>query len=341
MPLFKTRLDTDDRTLLLRQLALLCGNGLSLNKGIRRLAEHNESEGVRSYCRYILENSDHRQVPEELFDPMIKAVLDRCSESAELASAVAEGLYEMADVNETTAQYDKSLKMALVYPVLVFSVFIVVLAMILIFVIPVFQDVFSGFGSRLPALTRTVLAISLWFKTYGVYIAAGIAGALLLFKKTPGCQRLFTWAVPGLRKVMKDVAAIHFSQLFAVMLRLGLPLEGAFQMAAQSVTQTAYGMRLTRNAAPVADLAGLKKTLKASGVFTESITGVIDFVEQTDTLPKIFADFSTFLRKGFDAQLKKTYKQIEVAAFLITAICIGGAVIAMYLPIFKMAGVLG
>jgi type IV pilus assembly protein PilC len=341
MPLFKTKLDTDDRTLLLRQLALLCGNGLSQDQAIHRLAEHNESERVRSYCRSRLENSDRRQAPMELFDPMITAVLDRCSESAEMASVVAEGLHDLADVNETTAQYDKSLKSALVYPVAVFSIFIVVLALILIFVIPVFEDVFSGLGSRLPDFTRTVLAISRWFKTYGVFVASGIVGMLLLFKKRPGCQLLYAWAVPGLGKVMKDVAAIHFSQLFAVMLRFGLPLDGAFQIAAQSVSQTTYGVRLARNTARVTDLTSLKETMKASGIFAESITGVLAFVEQTDVLPKIFADFSTFLRKGFDAQLKKTYKQIEVAAFLLTAICIGGAVVAMYLPIFRMAGALG
>jgi type IV pilus assembly protein PilC len=183
--------------------------------------------------------------------------------------------------------------------------------------------------------------ISRWFKTYGVFVASGIVGMLLLFKKRPGCQLLYAWAVPGLGKVMKDVAAIHFSQLFAVMLRFGLPLDGAFQIAAQSVSQTTYGVRLARNTARVTDLTSLKETMKASGIFAESITGVLAFVEQTDVLPKIFADFSTFLRKGFDAQLKKTYKQIEVAAFLLTAICIGGAVVAMYLPIFRMAGALG
>lgn len=341
MPLFKKRLDSNDRTLLLRQLALLCGNGLSMDQAIRRLARHNESAGVRSYCRSLLETSDRHDTPDALCDPLMAAVLDRCSESTDLSPTVAEGLYEMADVNEATAQYDKSLKSALVYPITVFSIFIVVLAIVLVFVIPVFEDLFAGFGSHLPDPTRTVLAISRWFKTYVAFVAAGIAVILMLLKKSPGCRVLFTWAVPGLRKVMQDVAAIHFSQLFAILLKFGMSLDGAFQIAAQSVSKTAYGMRFTRHIAQVTDLASLKETMKTSGVFNESITGVIDFVEQTDVLPKIFADFSTYLRKGFDARLKKAYRQIEVAAFLITAICIGGAVIAMYLPIFRMAGAMG
>jgi type IV pilus assembly protein PilC len=341
MPLLDKRLDSNDRTLLLRQLALLCGNGLSMDQAIRRLARHNESAGVRSFCQSMLDAPDGRGPADALLDPVMTAVLQRCSENAELAPTVAEGLYEMADVNETTAQYDKSLTSALAYPVLVFSVFIGVLTIILLFVIPVFDSLFSGFGGHLPDLTRAVLAISQWLRSYALLAAAGIAGLLLLFKKTPACRLLFAWAVPGLRRVMQHVAAIHFSQVFAILLKFGLPLDEAFQMAAQSVSQTAYGMRLAQQAARVADLAGLKAALKASGIFTESLTGVIDFVEHSDALQKAFSDFSTYLRKGFDARLKTAYKQIEVTVFLMTAVCIGTAVIALYLPIFRLAGAIG
>ncbi len=341
MPLFHKRLDPNDRTLLLRQLALLCGNGLSMDQAIRRLAQHNESAKVRSYCRSLLDQTDRRDTTDAFFDPLVTAVLERCSESAAQTSTMAEGLYAMADVTETTAQYDKSLKSALAYPVAVFLVFIVVLAVVLIFVIPVFQDLFAGYGGRLPGSTRMVLAISGWFKTYIELIVGGIVAILVLFKRAPACRLWFTWAVPGLRGVMKDVAAIHFSQSLGLLLKLGMPLAGAFQIAAQSISKSAYGTRLTRNMKPVADLASLKATMKASGVFAESITGVIDLVEQAEMLPKIFSDFSTYLRKGFDAQLKRAYKQIEVAAFLMTAVWIGGAVIAMYLPIFTMAGAIG
>jgi type IV pilus assembly protein PilC len=341
MPLIKRRLKPHHRTLLLRQLALLCGNGHTMDQAFRRLARHNESSGVRSFCRSMLEKTGRSDIPDELFDPLMVQLLNQCSENAAMAATLAEGLHEMADASETTAQYDKSLKSALVYPLAIFSVFIVVLAVILVFVIPVFESLFSGYGGRLPEMTRTVLETAGWFKTHGGFVAAGIAVILLIFIKAPRSRMLLTWIVPGLRKVMQDVAAIHFSRLFALLLRLGLPLEAAFQMGAQSLAKTAFGLRLTRHGAPVTDLAGLKAALKASGVFTESLTSLIDCVERPDALPKIFGDFSTYLSKGFDAQLKKTYRQIEVAAFLMTAVVIGTAVIAMYLPIFRMAGAIG
>jgi len=67
----------------------------------------------------------------------------------------------------------------------------------------------------------------------------------------------------------------------------------------------------------------------------------MDFAEQPGMLPGIFADFSKFLRKGFDARLGRTYRSMEVAAFLASAIIVGGMLIAMYLPIFRMAGAVG
>jgi type IV pilus assembly protein PilC len=341
MSLFKKRLASDDRTLLLRQLSLLCGNGLSVDQAIRRLAGRNESAGVRAYCQTLLEKADRRDDPDGLFDPLLSAVLRQCSESAAPAPTVAQGFSEMAEVHETTDRFDQALKSALVYPVMVFSVFAVVVAVLLIFVIPVFESIFSDFGGSLPGPTRLVLAISRWFGTYAAVVVAGIVGGLLLLKKVPASRLLFIWAVPGLRQVARGVTAIQFSQLFAVLLKLGLPLEAAYKTASQAVSTAAYGMRLARQVGPVTDIAGLKAALKSSGVFTESITGLVDLVEHTEALPKIFGDFSAFLRKGFDARLKKTYKQIEVAAFLMTGFFVGGAVIAMYLPIFRMAGALG
>ena len=91
MPLLRTRLDSNDRTLLLRQLALLCGNGLSMDEAIRRLARHNESAGVRSFCQSMMEKPECRDTSDELFEPLLAALLDRCSEKAELTATLADG----------------------------------------------------------------------------------------------------------------------------------------------------------------------------------------------------------------------------------------------------------
>ncbi len=337
----RKKLKPAERALFLRQLAILCGNGLSLTEAIQKLAQNNESPPVKAYCRYLMERQQGLNSEEKEGSLFEGTLLARLSDKAEDPGIFAEALDELADVNETTAHYSSSLSSVLFYPAIILGTSIMLCAVLLIFVIPVFEEMFSDFGASLPASTMRVLVISHWLKEYFVFLVLAFLLVVWGCRLLPEARLPIFWLVPGLGKVVKDVTAIHFSHLFSALLKFGFPLPEAFQISVQSMTPTVYGRRLKRLEDTFNDLEGLKSEFKKSAVFPVSTMALIDIAESPDILAQSFAGLSKYLRKNFDNQLGKTFRVMEVMAIIFVGIIVGGLVISMYLPIFKMAGAVG
>ncbi|MDA8141696.1 MAG: type II secretion system F family protein [Desulfobacteraceae bacterium] len=340
MIFLRKRLAPEQRALLFRQLALLCASGMTIPKAIQRLSQRNESKPVRTHCRALMENSPAQTGLEEALDPLLGRAIACLSAKAD-PNELSAALHEMADTIETTNRYGASLKAALAYPITVFTVCIIVWALLLIFVIPVFEKIFLDFSGALPAPTSSVLAFSGWVRAFGIYLVPVASLLFVLLKYFPQCQTPLLWLFAPLRTVIQNVAAIQFSHLFAALLKAGLPISEAVTLATQAVDPSAYGRRLKRAGQAVSDLESFKDQMKRMKVFPESIMAVVDIVDQTQTLSAAFTRFSQYLRSGFEARLSKAYRTVEISAFLVVALVVGTMVIAMYLPIFKMAGAIG
>lgn len=340
--LFKKRkLKPADRTVFLRQLAMLCDNGFSLAQAVGQLAQNNESPAVKAYCRYLAESQDVRDGGGHEAPLLQGTIIAKLSDKAETPELFAQALNELADVNETTAHYGSCLASVLFYPVIILGVSVVVCAILLIFVIPVFEEMFNDFGSSLPGPTLQVLAISQWLKHYYYLLILSFLAIYWGGKLLPEIRLPFILLIPGLARVVKNVTAIHFSHLFAALLKFGFSVPEAFQIAVQSLAPTLYGRRLKRLTETIRDLSSFKAAIKDSAIFPVSTLALMDVVEDPGKLPEIYAGLSKYLRKNFDDQQGKTFRLIEVMAIIFVGFIVGGLVISMYLPIFKMAGAVG
>ncbi|MBT8342351.1 MAG: hypothetical protein HKP58_16125 [Desulfatitalea sp.] len=276
---------------MLRQLAMLSANGMSLAQAIPVLAQRNESRAIRRYCQKLRDDPHAIRQVENSVDPLMGEIIPGISLKLEKPEDLTSVLNELADIRETAGRYAACLRSALMYPLTVFSIMIIVVAILLIFVIPVFEEVFTDFGGRLPEPTMAVMHMSHWVRTYGILFILIVIAAMVTFSTYPSSQRLFLWLMPPLRKVIKDAMAIHFSHLLAALLKFDFSISESCRLAAQSVPSSAYAPRLCSVAMDVNDLSGLKEALKKNNDLPGISAGRHGFCGHTGGIGRHFSSF--------------------------------------------------
>lgn len=331
----------EDQVLFFRQLALLAANGIDLPAAVNYLSETNESEPVRSFCRRALSESSPESSSLGIIgriSPILASLADISDRKGYVQPDV---LYDMADVCETASIYRGAVTGALIYPVKVFFIALLLWVILLVFVVPVFNELFSGFSASLPGPTRFMIDISRWVQQYFHYVLALMLGLGVLLIWVKKAQQLVLWLFGGLRRLIKDYTAIQFCRLFSILLANHIPLPDAIRLAAEEIPETAYSNRLKNVGKDVLHPSELKAFLKQTTIFSTSILALIDLGENQSPLAHLFGQFGLYLRKGFEKRLSGSIKSIEIAALVWVALVVGTMVIAMYLPIFRMASVIG
>ncbi|MBI5550492.1 MAG: type II secretion system F family protein [Desulfobacterales bacterium] len=341
MPLFKKELNPEDRTLFLRQLAMLCEYGLTLPQAIGRLSESNESTAVAVYCRRLMEGMEGQGLNALSQTHPMLSVLARLTEKSTSAQLLSQSLYEMADVNETTAGYRKAMAAAIAYPAKLLLVALMFWIIAMIFVIPVFEELFGEFENQLPAATQFLLTISRWVQDNILYMLVGIGLFIALCAAAPRVRAWTLWLMPSLRTVVRSNIALHFCHLLAILTRFGLPLPDAIQLTIAALPASTFSRQFKRIDSEAKDLAGFKTALKDTNVLPKSVLALVEVIDRVESLPSAFGQFTNYLSKVFNSQLTRAYKDVEISIFIATAIVIGAMVIALYLPIFHMAGAIG
>jgi type IV pilus assembly protein PilC len=268
-------------------------------------------------------------------------VLARLSEKSASPRLLAQSLYELADVHDTTAGYGKALAAALIYPAKLFGIAVLFWIVAMVFVTPVFEELFRDFGSQLPEPTQKLLDVSQWVRDYALFLLGGLGLFLSILAAAPRVRIGMIWLVPSLRTVVRNNAALHFCHLLAILGRYGFSLTDAVQLSVAAMPSSVFARQFKRIEAESRDLAGFKGALLNTFVLPKSILALVQIIDRAEALPAAFGHFSAFLRKGFDAQLARAYKTVEIGAFIAMAVVIGAMVIALYLPIFHMAGAIG
>ena len=211
---------------------------------------------------------------------------------------------------------------------------------ILIFVIPVFRDLFSDFGSHLPAPTQFVVDLSDWMKHNFVFLLAAFLILLIILIANRNLRHRLAAIIPGLGVVFKRSSIILFAKHLSIMLAFDFPLKKSISNAAVSVTNSVHSQKLAALGDRISDLPQLKQELQSTGLFSQPVLQMINAGEKSNTLELVLDEISKFYEKDFDRSLYKFMSLVEVLAIIFVGIFVGGVVISMYLPIFKMAGAL-
>jgi type IV pilus assembly protein PilC len=267
-------------------------------------------------------------------------------EAGEHAGALESLLDKIATYQEKTEALKKKIKKALFYPAAVMVVAVIVTVILLIFVIPQFESLFKGFGADLPAFTQMVINMSKFLQAKGIFlgIVAGGAGyAFLYFKKRSrkmqeALDRMLLKA-PVIGPIMVKAAIARYARTLSTMFAAGVPLVEALTSVAGATGNIVYEEATLKVRDEVSTGQRLQRSMENTGLFPNMVIQMIAVGEESGSLDAMSAKVADFYEADVDAAVDGMSSLLEPIIMAILGVLVGGMVIAMYLPIFKLGAV--
>ena len=256
-------------------------------------------------------------------------------------------LRRLSTYMEKAAKLKSQVKGAMTYPVVTLIIAGVVLAVILVFVIPVFQEMFADFGSELPAFTQMVINVSDFTKRNIIWIVVGLILFAFAFRKTykteKGREMIddLMLKLPVFGVLIRKVAVAKFTRTMGTMLSSGVAILEALDIVAKTAGNKTIEKAVYSVRADIAEGRTMADPLQESGVFPAMVCQMIAVGESTGALDSMLEKIATFYDDEVDQAVENLTALIEPFMLVFLGVTIGGLVIAMYLPIFKMAGTIG
>jgi type IV pilus assembly protein PilC len=324
--------------------------GLPLVQGLGILAEQSENPTFKSILKQITRDVEggstlaeamkkHPKVFDELFVNLVAA--------GEVGGILDTILQRLAMFIEKAAELRSKIKGAMTYPIVVVAIAIIVIAVILIFVIPVFQDMFASFGQALPAPTQLVVGMSNFVKSKILYIIGAIILFSVLFRqfrKTASGRRILdnlSLKLPIFGNLLKKTAVARFTRTLGTMLARGVPILDSLEIVAKTAGNVIIEEIILEVRGSIAEGQTIAEPLSENDVFPGMVIQMIAVGEATGALDIMLGKIADFYDKEVDAAVEALTSMLEPLLMLFLGGSIGGLVVAMYLPIFTMAGAVG
>lgn len=253
-------------------------------------------------------------------------------------------LRRLAAYMEKAARLKAKVKGAMTYPLVTLAIAIIVLAVILIFVIPVFEEMFADFGSELPAPTQFVVAMSDLVKSKVLYLIGASILFMIAFKKYYATEKgrdavdALMLKLPVFGLLLRKVAVAKFSRTMGTMLGSGVAILEALDIVAKTAGNRTIEKAIYNVRSGIAEGRTMADPLNESGVFPPMVCQMISVGESTGALDAMLEKIADFYDEEVDQAVNNMTALIEPVMLVFLGVTIGGLVVAMYLPIFKMAG---
>jgi type IV pilus assembly protein PilC len=339
-----------DVVIFTRQFSTMIDAGLPLVQGLNILAEQMENRTFKGILRQITKDVEggatladalgkHPKVFDSLFVNLVAA--------GEVGGILDTILQRLAAYIEKAEKLKSKVKGAMVYPIAVLGIGVLVMAVIMVFVIPVFQEMFSGFGKGLPALTQLVINISDFTKGNIIYIIIGVGLFIWIFrryKRTSSGGRNIDFVllkIPIFGELVKKVAVARFTRTLGTMLSSGVTILDALEITAKTagnviVEEVIYDARTS-----IAEGQTIAEPLSESEIFPSMVSQMISVGESTGALDAMLEKIANFYDDEVDATVSALTALMEPLMMMLLAGALGPIIIAMYLPIFQMASAMG
>ncbi len=346
----KQKVTDKDIVVFTRQFATMIGAGLPLVQCLEILSSQcdNKTFGkligdvkmdVESGTTFADALKKHPTVFSGLYCNMVQA--------GEVGGALDTTLIRLAAQLEKAAKLKSQIKAAMVYPTAIMGVAIIVVSVLLVFVIPIFAKMFTDFGGTLPVPTQFVIGASEFMQTYIVVIIAAAAGGIWGLKKyyaTPaGRIQIDTLMLklPVAGDLIRKIAVAQFTRTFGTLLQSGVPIMEALEIVARIAGNKIVENAILNARTSVGEGKTLSEPLGKTGVFPPMVVQMINVGEATGALDVMLSKIADFYDEEVDAAVSALTALLEPALMVFLGTVIGFIVIAMYLPIFKMASVVG
>jgi type IV pilus assembly protein PilC len=263
------------------------------------------------------------------------------------AGGILEALLDrLAIYQEKTLALKSKIKSALMYPLVVLVVAFIVLVVIMVKVIPAFKEVFSSFGADLPAPTLAVIAMSEWFVNYWLLLFAVLAGGGYLlyqsWRRSPAVQMVMDrllLRLPIFGDLINKSVIARWTRTLSTMFAAGVPLVEALDSVAGASGNAVYAEATQKIQRDVSTGSALTTSMMTSGVFPNMVIQMASIGEESGSLDHMLGKAAEFYEEEVDDMVKGLSSLMEPLIIVILGTIIGGIVVAMYLPIFKIGAV--
>ncbi len=266
-----------------------------------------------------------------------------------------EGAGVLETVLETVANYKENIealkgkiKKALFYPIMVFAVALLVSGILLVWVVPQFEDVFKGFGAELPAFTQMIVNLSKfmvsWWWLILIVLVGGIFGFLAAYKRSPSMQHAFDrliLRIPVIGQLMHNSAIARFARTTAVTFKAGVPLVEALGIVAGATGNKVYEEAVLRMRGDVSVGFPVNMAMKQTNLFPHMVIQMTAIGEEAGALDAMLFKVAEYFEQEVNNAVDALSSLLEPIVMVVIGTIVGGMVIGMYLPIFKLASVVG
>jgi type IV pilus assembly protein PilC len=267
-------------------------------------------------------------------------------ESGEQAGALESLLDKIATYKEKTEAIKKKIKKALTYPAAVLVVAFVVTTILLIFVIPSFEDLFKGFGADLPTFTRMVIDLSAFVRAKGIIIlliiSALVATFIYFYKRSRPFRHFLDRMMlkaPIIGPILQKAAIARYSRTLSTMFAAGVPLVEALESVAGATGNIVYETGVMEMRDEVATGQRLQQAMENTDLFPNMVIQMIAVGEESGSLDEMSGKVADFYEADVDDAVDNLSSLLEPLIMAILGVLVGGLVVAMYLPIFKLGAV--
>jgi type IV pilus assembly protein PilC len=339
-----------DIVIFTRQFSTMINAGLPLVQALDILAQQSENPALKDVTRQVVFDVEsgntvadalrkHPKAFSELYVNMVAA-----GEAGGILDTI---LMRLAVFMEKTDALIRKVKGAMIYPGVIVSVAVIAITVLLVFVIPTFQQMFASANIALPLPTRIVIALSHGLKTYWYVIAGAIAGTIFMIKRyyaTPGGKLAIDRTLlkmPVLGDVLRKSAVSRFTRTLGTLISSGVSILDGLEITAKTSGNRVIQDAIMESRASIAGGETIAAPLKKSAVFPPMVISMISVGEQTGGLDEMLTKIADFYDEEVDAAVSGLLALMEPVMIVFLGVVVGGMVVAMYLPIFDMVNAAG
>ena len=345
--IFQPKVTGKDIVIFTRQMSTMIDAGLPLVQCLQILAKQQDNT---TFKRVLTEIQTDVESGTTLADAMRKhpKVFDNLYanmiEAGEIGGILDTILSRLANFKEKAMALQKKIKGAMTYPAICVGISLIIMVIMLVFVIPVFAKMFKEFGSALPAPTQLVIDMSNGVKNNIIYIFILSFLVVFIFKKIYNSEKgrfkidNFLLHAPVFGILLRKVAVSKFTRTLSTMLQSGVPILDALHVVARTSGNKVIERAVFHVADSIAEGRPIAEPLEESGVFPNMVVQMINVGESVGALDTMLEKIADFYDGEVDQAVENLTAMIEPLMMVFLGGMIGGLVVAMYLPIFNMAG---
>ena len=336
-----------DMVVFSRQFSTMITAGVPILQALQVLCEQTEN---RKFRRVLYEVKNDVEAGNSLFDAMSKHkdVFDELYvnmvNAGEAGGVLDVVLQRLAEYIEKASKLKSKVKGAMIYPAVICFVAIAVVTIILVFVIPTFEKLFAESGAVLPVPTQIVINLSHWVKGNILYLIGGIICFFIIYKLVYKLEKgkvvidSLKLKMPLIGPLLRKVAIARFSRTLSTMITSGVPILQSLDIVSKTAGNKILEIGVMEAKKSIAEGQTIAEPLEDTGIFPPLVTHMVAIGEATGALDTMLSKVADFYDEEVEIAVETLMSLIEPVMIVFLGVVVGGLVISMYLPIFKLAG---